>query len=454
MSDSAKLSRRELLRDTAAAGAGTAAVAYFVSNSALGDETKPGANEKIHVGLIGCGGMGRGNLANCAKHDDVVVTAACDIWKERVGKVVEQYKPSCKAYHDYRDLLAQDDVDAVIIATPPHWHTLNAIDACKAGKDIYLQKPMTLTLGESLAVKGAVREHDIISQVGTQIHASENYHKAVDWIRSGRLGPINVARTFNKMNTGPEGIGNDPNGTPPEGLDWEFWVGPGPIRPFNPLIVENSFTHSSFMAYSGGWSGCWAPHIIDLPVWALELDLPTRVCTSGGRYMLQDAGDVHDTQETICQYRDCTLTWMMSQVNSYGFDFQRKPGTGRRLGTYFHGVNGTLYADYRTQNVVPEGDRLKETDDPPKAVPDSPGHEREWLDCIKSRKQPSCSVFYHHKVNVPIVLGNLSLKLRRAIHLDPKTEQIVGDEEAARLSVPEYRDPWKFPEEYMKPGVG
>jgi predicted dehydrogenase len=446
MSETKLHSRRDFLRRSAAAGV---ALPCIVSASALGQAGAPGANDKIRVGLIGCGGMGRGNLGNCAKHDDVVVTAVCDVWKDRRETTLAKYKDTAKAYGDYRELLAQKNVDAVIIASPPHWHALMAIDACEAGKDIYLQKPMTLYLGESLAVKAAVKKHNRISQVGTQIHASQNYHKVVDYIRSGQLGPISVARTFNVLNLGAEGIGNDPNGDPPAGLDWESWVGPGPLRPFNPLIVRDSFTHSSFMAYSGGWTPCWAPHIIDLPVWALDLGLPTAVSSAGGRYILKDAGDVHDTQETLIQYPNVTLTWMMSQVNSYGFDLQGAPGTRRRLGTYFHGVNGTLYADYGTHKIVPEGDRLKDAKEPAPAIPDSPGQEREWLDAIKSRQQPSCNVFYHHKVNVPIVLGNLSLKLGRSIRLDPQTERIVGDAEATRLSVPEYRPPWKFPKQYL-----
>lgn len=440
-----KITRRNFVR---AATAGVA-LPYFVSAAALGQAGAPGANDKIQVGLIGCGGMGRGNLANCARHDDVVVTAVCDVWKERRDATLSQYQQTAKAYADYRELLAQKDVDAVIIASPPHWHALMAIEACEAGKDIYLQKPMTLYLGESLAVKAAVKKHNRIVQVGTQIHAGENYHKVVDHIRSGNLGPVSVVRTFNVLNLGPEGIGNDPDGTPPAGLDFEGWIGPGPLRPFNPLLVKDSFTHSSFMAYSGGWTPCWAPHIIDLPVWALELGCPTMVASSGGRYLLQDAGDVHDTQETLVQYPNLTLTWMMSQVNSYGFALQGEAGTRRRLGTFFQGVNGTLYADYGTCTIVPEGDNMKDAPEPPKSVPDSPGQEREWLDCVKSRQQPSCNVFYHHNVNVPIVLGNLSLKLGRSIHIDPATGWITGDDEAARLSIPEYRDPWKFPRQYL-----
>ncbi len=447
MSDSPSLDRRVFLQRSAAAGV---AAPMLVSASALGREENAPANERIGIGLIGAGGMGRGNLGRCAEHPDVAVTAVCEVWKERLDLALKPYRDTAKGCRDYRELLDQKDVDAVIIATPPHWHALQAIDACRAGKDIYLQKPMTLTLGESLAVVEAVRRHKRISQVGTQIHASENYHKVVDHVRCGALGQIAVARTFNVLNLGPEGIGDDPNGDPPAGLDWDLWVGPGPMRPFNPLIVKDSFTHSSFMAYSGGWTPCWAPHIIDLPVFALKLGVPTMVASSGGRFVLKDAGDVHDTQETVVQYPGFTLTWMMSQASSYGFDAQGKPGTRRRLGTYFHGTDATLFADYRTHKIVPEGDRYKAPGEVPRSVPDSPGHEIEWLECIKTRKQPSANVAYHHHVNIPIVLGNLSLRLGRSIRLDPATSWIVGDEEAARLSIPEYRAPWEFPREYLQ----
>ncbi|OHB84230.1 MAG: hypothetical protein A2V98_11915 [Planctomycetes bacterium RBG_16_64_12] len=447
MPESCKHSRRDFVRTAAACGV---AAPYFVSASALARAGAPGANEKIRLGLIGCGGMGRGNLKNCAQYDDVVVTAACDIWKERVDAVIEQYKETAKPYHDYRELLQQPDVDAVIVASPPHWHTLMAIEACEAGKDVYLQKPMTLHLAESIAVKRAVQKHNRIVQVGTQVHASENYHKVVDVVRSGNLGKIGVARSFNVLNIAPDGIGSEPNCDPPEGIDFNFWLGPGPERPFNPLLVRDSFTHSAFMAYSGGWTPCFGPHVLDLPIWAMEMGLPTRVSSSGGRYAVHDVGDVHDVQETLIQYPDFTLTWSSSTANSYGFDSQGESNDiQRRLGTYFHGVNGTLFANYGTHKVIPEGDRMKDAPEPPKSVPDSPGQEREWLDSINSRQEPSCNVEYHHKVNVPIVLGNLSLKIGRAIRFDPATEKIVGDEEAARLAVPEYRDPWKFPEQYL-----
>ncbi|NQT15454.1 MAG: Gfo/Idh/MocA family oxidoreductase [Planctomycetes bacterium] len=449
MSDSDRLSRRTFVGRSATAGAVGLSAPYFVSAKALGGEGKPGANDKIQIGLIGCGGMGRGNLRNCAAHDDVAVTALCEVQQPRLNATLEQYKESAKPYRDYRELLAAEDVDAVIIGTPPHWHCRQAVDACEAGKDLYLQKPMTLHLAESLAVLGAVKKHNRISQIGTQIHAGENYRRVVEYVRSENLGKISVVRTFNVMNQGTAGVGKDPGTPVPDGVDWEMWVGPGPMRPYNRILAAGSYNHCSFMDYSGGWLPGMAPHIIDLPIWALDLDYPTNTSCSGGRFVIDDDGDAPDVQEILWQYPETTMTWMGMLANSYGFDLHGEPVPKRRLGIYFHGVDGTMWCNYGMYKVVPEGDRMEGREPPEKSIPPSPGHEREWLDCLKTRQQPSCSVFYHTKIDVPLVLANLSLKLGRSIRFDPATKKIVGDDEAARLAVPEYREPWKFPAEYL-----
>ncbi len=450
MATSDRLSRRRFLGQTAKAGAASVAAPYVMSASVLGAPGRTGANDRISIGLIGAGGQANWHIGQLLKQPDVVITAICDVWKQRRDQAVARCKETAKPYHDYRDLLARSDIDAVLIATPPHWHALQAIHACQAGKDIYLEKPMTLSLAEGLAVLRAVRKHNRISQIGTQIHAEANYRRAVDIVRSGILGKINVARTFHVLNDGPEGIGNPPAGEPPEGLDWEMWKGPGPDCPFNPLLVKSSYFHPSFM-YSGGWTPGMAPHIIDLPYWALELGHPTCATSSGGRYIVRDCGDAYDTHEVLWQYPNFTLTWHTSLVNSYGFDNQGEPGCKRRRGVYFHGVNGTMMADYHVCKIIPEGDRMKAEDAEavPKVIPDSPGHHREWLDCLRSRKQPSCNVGYHYKIDIAINLAMLSLKLGRSVRFDPRTETVPNDPEAAKLVTPQYREPWKLPTEYL-----
>ncbi|MCP4246326.1 MAG: Gfo/Idh/MocA family oxidoreductase, partial [bacterium] len=176
--------------------------------------------------------MGTANLLNCAKHSDVVVTAICDVWKRKRDALLHRFQDTAKPYHDYREVLARKDIDGVIIATPPHWHALIAVEAAEAGKDFYVQKPMTLYLDEALAVRRAAVRHKRITQVGTQIHAGANYRRVVEWVRSGKLGPIGVARTFLGGNQGEKGLGDVPNSDPPADFDWGQWVGPAPMRPF------------------------------------------------------------------------------------------------------------------------------------------------------------------------------------------------------------------------------
>jgi predicted dehydrogenase len=440
------LTRRQFVKTTSVAAI---AAPLIVKSSVINGMGIPSPSDKINLGIIGCGGLGKANLSACAMHPEIVVIAACDVWKERLDPVVELYKETCTGYTDYRELLKHKGLDAVIIATPAHWHTIQAVEAAEAGLDIYLQKPMTMHLGESLAVRNAVRKHDVICQIGTQIHASEHYRRMVELIRSGNLGDIATVRTFFVMNEAPNGIGQGYNTMKiPPGMDWDMWVGPARMQPFNPNLVKDAFYHCFWNDFSGGWTPGMAPHITDLPIWALELGYPTEISASGGRYIIKDDGDAYDNHEVIWRYPNLTMTWMSSLTNSYGFDFKRGQESKRRLGIYFHGSNGTLLTDYSSHQILPEGDRMKDMVTPPQSIAPSPGHELEWVECIKSRKQPSSNPGYHIKVDAPIQMSVLAMKLGRSIRFDPDTEQIVGDEEAAKLAIPEYRAPWKFPAEY------
>lgn len=444
MHTTSKPTRRDFIEKAATLGA--LGLSTRFASAQRGKPTSP--NERLHLGLIGCGGMGRGNLGNCAKHPDVVVTAACDVQKSRREAVAAKYKDTCKPYADFREMLQRDDVDAVIVATPPHWHCLIGIAVAEAKKDLYLQKPMTLHLAETFAVRNAVRKHDIICQIGTQIHASENYRRIVERIQAGQLGDIGVVRTFHVLNQSPDGIGHAPDNKTPEGVDWDFWCGPAPLIPYNKILAANAYNHGSWMKYSGGWTPGMAPHIIDLPIWAMGLKYPLATYSSGGRFFLDDDGDAYDNQEILWRYPDCTLHWFTSLTNSYGYDLHAGNAPRRRLGIYFCGSNGTLFGDYGKYEIVPEGQRMEGKEPPPPSIPRSPGHEREWLDSIKSRKKPSCNPEYHVRLDAAVNLGLLSLELGRSVRFDPTAEKIVGDREAAEKAKPVYRDPWEFPEEY------
>jgi predicted dehydrogenase len=438
------------------------AAPYVITSGALGANGRPGANDRINIALIGANGQGNWNLGELLAQPDTSIVGICVVDKDRreqtIAKVMQattqpegagRHDP--KPYTDYREVLARKDVDAVLIATTPHWHCRMAVDAAEAGKDFYLEKPMSLYPAETLAIKRAAEKHKRVTQIGTQVHATENYRRIVDVVRSGVLGKMSLGRTFHVLNQGTKGIGHAADTRVPDGLDWDMWIGPAPIREFNALLFKDSAHHPSFMAYSGGWTPGMAPHIVDVPFWALELGYPTSTYSSGGRYLIDDDGDAYDLQEVTWQFPGFTLTWTTSMINSFAYTLQGNQGCHRRRGIYLHGENGTLVGDYGVLEVVREACFLNKfnLEDIPRIIPRSPGHHREWLDGIRSRQQPSCHVGYHSKIDMALTLSLLSLKLGRSIKFDPQTEKIVGDDEAARLAIPEYRSPWQFPKQYL-----
>lgn len=403
------------------------------------------ANDKLGLGLIGAGGMGSANLRQGLQDPGTELVAVCDVQRSRVEAWTAR-QPQAKGYRDYRELLADPRIDAVIIATPPHWHCLQAVEAAAAGKHVFLQKPMTLYPGEGIAVRNAMRKHGVVCQVGTQIHQVENYRRVVDWVRSGRLGPIGRVETFWGWNMGVAGIGTAPVEPAPDDIDFDLWLGPAPKCDYNRLLVADAAMHCSWMAYSGGWSPGMAPHLLDLPVWALGLTYPTRISAAGGRYVVGGDGDAPDTQDLLWQYPGLTMRWHFSQFNHHGYEFDN---TTRALGIYFHGLNGTLRTNYGAREILPQIEGLDVADEPEAVIPPGTVHEFEWLECIRNGTQPSCNADYHLKVDLPLTLGNLSYTLGRSLDFDPTTESIVGDEEAARRAIPEYREPWRFPREYL-----
>lgn len=445
MNEEKKVTRRDFLGATAALGAASTAMPYL---AAAEDFAPVSPNDRIRLGFIGVGDRGSQLVGEFLRQPGAEIVAICDVWKERRDKNIERCPSQPAGYNDYRDLLARDDIDAVVIATPPHWHAIQTIDACDAGKDVYLEKPMTISVGESLAVMRAVKKNKTITQMGTQIHAEPNYRHVVEIIRAGVLGKVNVVRTMNVGNMGQEGIGFPDTDVTPEGLDWDRWCGPAPLCKFNPLLAKRAFEHASFLDYSGGWTPAMAAHIIDLPFWALNLGCPKSAMSTGGRYLVNDCGDGYDTHEAMWQFDDLTLTWTTSIINSFGMTF---PGTDcdrRTLAIAFHGVNGTLLSNYGEHDILFERGGEVDVSEIVARVPESKNHYQEFLDCIRTREQPSCHIGYHYNMDVAVTLSLLSLKLGRSVAFDPKTESIPNDRAANKLLFPDYRGKWKIPREY------
>ena len=400
--------------------------------------------EKIVLGFVGVAGRGGALMDEFARHKDVEIAAVCDVYQPTLDAAVERSGGKAKPYRDFRKVLDRGDIDAVVIATPPHWHALITVLACEAGKDVYCEKPMCLKPAEGRAMVRAARRCRRVTQVGTQIHAGENYHRVVEIVRSGVLGKLSVVRTVLSLNEAPDGIGRMPNSRPPRGLDWDMWLGPAPKVPFNEARFFKG-CHRYFNDYVGSWLNEMGAHIIDLPYWALELGPPETVSAVGGKFATTDMSEIPDTMEVLYEFPEFVMTWSNMCANSHGLTFQRDLGIHRRLGISFHGFNGTLTADYGSYQLISEGDRLKDVTLPDPWLPRSPGHDREFLDCMRSRELPSCDIEKHYPLHVAMNLGNIALKVGRKIRWDARKEVIVGDREANDLLEVNYRRPWSLP---------
>jgi predicted dehydrogenase len=326
------LSRRDFLAASALAAGSLGARAR-----ARGDEPgrtptgRPvGANDRIVLGFIGVGGMGTGLLEIFRKFPDVAVAAVCDVYEPHRLRAQSQAGGAPEAYGDFRRVLDRDDIDAVVVATPDHWHAIPTILACGAGKDVYCEKPLSWRLAEGRAMVDAAAKHERVTQMGNLIHAGENYHRVVEIVRSGVLGRITKARVW--MASARAGLGNPPDAAPPGGCDYDFWLGPAPLRPFNP----NRFTFNwrYFWDYGGGILADFCCHIVDPVHWALEVDAPETISATGGRYALKDNAETPDTLEVVYHYaKGFDMVWSQADTSAHGFE-------GKGLGILFQGTEG------------------------------------------------------------------------------------------------------------------
>ena len=397
------------------------------------------SSEKIVLGFVGVGGMGNHTLRSFAKQPDVEIAALCDVDKEHLDstrKALAELRPgaSVDTYTDFRRLLERGDIDAVVSSTPDHWHALVAIHAFEAGKDVYSEKPVSHTYAEGRAMMRACRHHGRVFQLGTQIHGMENYHRVVEIVRSGVLGDIREVNLW--KNGGSPHVDECPDSAPPESLDWDMWLGPAPKRPYNPKRCHHLFRH--FWDYSVGTYGDFWCHIADLMYWALDLqDAPVRIQTTGG---LPETG-VAETPGWIdvdYEYPGLHVTWTQRTP-----DF---PGAGKRgIGARFIGANGNLVSDYSSRVIFLDGKELDDVPDVPRTLPRSPGHHRNFLDCVKSHTPADSNLDYVFPMTTPMYLSCISYRLGRPLQWDPETEQFVDDPEATAMLSKQYRAPWKLP---------
>ncbi len=415
-----------------------------------------GANERIGLGLIGYGLIGAFHTNTFKKHADAQWLAVSDVYKPRVEAGKADMGPQARGYADFRQLLEQKDIDAVVVATPDHWHALQTIMACEAGKDVYVEKPMTLFVREGRWMTTAARRFKRVVQVGTQGRSGPHVPEVRQRVESGEIGKIHAVRIGTFRNIMP-GFGAPPDGTPPADLDYEMWLGPAPKRPYNPHRALYHFRW--FWDYSGGQMTNLGAHDLDFVHNLLRLKAPERVYCTGGRYALtNDNGETPDTQDAILSYPGLTVTLTI-----------REASAGRRHGggTEFFGTKGTMTVGRGGYEVFPDKKIAPESAIPPWSKP--PGHplpadltpvpwtearkvgssaepmdlhSRNFLDCVKSRKTPAADVEWGHEISTACHLANMSMRLGRQLQWDAAKEDVIGDPEASKWLEKPYRKPW------------
>jgi predicted dehydrogenase len=424
MSSSHQITRRDFLRRSAAAATMLALPASLYRN-ALSAADPP--SEKIRIGSIGVGGQGTANLK--AVLDKVV--AVCDVDKTHLQAAAALVKGKCETYADYRKLLDNKEIDAVVVATPDHWHSLITIDACLAGKDVYCEKPLTLFVTEGRAIVKAARKHKRIVQTGSQQRSDfgGKFRKACEFVRSGRLGKLKTV----KVGIPNVNYNKRPNDSGPPDLDFDFWLGPAPKVEYNRDHVHYNFRF--FWDYSGGQMTNFGAHDLDIAQWGLDMDESGPVEITGkGTFNKDKLFEVTESCEVTYKYAN-GVTLVLGQGVK-----------GIKGGVTFEGEKGTIHVDRGNLTSDPGAIVEEPLGDKDVHLYLSPGHHRNWLECIKSRKLPICDAEIGHRSATVCHLGNIAIRTGRTIKWDPAKEEIVGDDEAAKMLSRTYRAPWKLPE--------
>ena len=419
------MSRRRFLNRTAKCAAAGMAMP-ILPRAASAQKASP--NDRITLGFVGLGGMGTGHLRGLVHHPEVQILACCDTYeknrmsaKERVDEVYEN--ADCAVYNDFRNVMDRDDIDTVLIATPDHWHTRICLAACEAGKDIYCQKPLTLTIGEGKKLVKTVRRYGTVFQVGSQQRSSGNFRYACELVRSGKIGGVHTVTAF--LPNGPTGNWH-PDEPAPDGLDWDMYLGPSPWVPYNRKRFQWDFRW--FFAYSGGQMTDWGAHHIDIAQWGLGMDKsgPISIDPIEGTKPQDGLFETYTSFRVECMYE----TGVKLVV------------TNPEHGTRFEGTDGWIQVWRGGMDAEPKSLLHEPIGANDVHLYTSPGHEQDWINCVRSRKRPICDVETGHRsVTVPH-LCNIALRLGRKLNWDPVEERFVGDDEANRWLFRPYRDPW------------
>jgi len=410
---------------------------------------RTGANDKIRIGLIGCRNMGFSNIRQFIVQPDVEVVALCDIdetilnsraadlEKYAYEKDVPEYsKPDL--YDDFRDVLDRKDIDAVIIATPDHWHALITIMACQAGKDVYVEKPMANSIYEANLMVEAGERYNTVIQVGQWQRSGPHWHDMMEYISDGQLGKIDQIDVWR---FGGNEVPVKPDSPVPAGVNYDMWLGPAMERPFNPNRFHYNFRW--FWDYAGGKMTDWGVHLLDMAIQAMDIHHPRTVQANGGKlFFPNDAMETPDTLEVQYEFNDLKVIWkndFSKKTNEYGLGH----------GLAFHAENGLLVASrngWKVEPKVKNGTPLMEAVEPrPSTGKDLGLHVRNFLDAIKSRNRlTNCSAEIGRDVARVAHMGNIAYRTGETLHWNSENGNFA-EIAANKLIQPEYRKPWELP---------
>jgi len=403
-----------------------------------------GANERVRVGFVGVANRGCQVMQGFQEHADAEVAALCDVDEQILAAAVKKAGGKVAVFGDFRKLYEHKGLDAVVIATPDHWHAIQTVDACEAGLDVYVEKPLSVTVVEGRHMVRAARRNRRVVQVGLHRRSSQLYANLAEFVGSGKIGKVTVARCYRLNNMFPKGIGTCPPSDPPAHLNWDLWLGPRPKRPYQANIHPYKFRW--WKQYSSQMAN-WGVHFLDAIRWATGEDAPKSICAMGGQFAVEDDRTIPDTMEAAFQFASGRLV-LFGQYEAGGNPALASGEIELR------GTQGTVYSSGRGYEVVPERGGQFQSRDPrikPAEVPAEGNnrnltsrHARNFLDCVKSRKKPNADVEIGHRSTTMALLANISLETGLRLEWDAETETITNSPAAAKLLHYEYRKPWKL----------
>ncbi|MEM6703840.1 MAG: Gfo/Idh/MocA family oxidoreductase [Acidobacteriota bacterium] len=443
------MTRRDAL--SASLGLFGTALAPAVVARARAAQPRASAADRVRLGVIGCNGMGFSDLSACLKVKGVECTALCDVDQsvlDRRSREVEEMTDRRPALHsDYRALLDRSDVDAVILGTPDHWHCLQMIDACQAGKHVYVEKSMAHSVEESELMVRAAEHYGRVVQVGQWQRSGTHWADAVEFVQSGKLGRIRQVKTWAFMDR-TSGVTPVADSPAPAGVDYDAWLGPRPQRPFNRNRFHFDFRW--YWDYAGGLMTDWGVHLLDIALWAMKAESPRRVVSLGGAHAYPGSAiETPDTQQAIYEYDGFSLVWEHAMGIGLG-PFQRAHGVA------FVGNNGTLVVDRGKWEIYPEvrkvdrkpsGHRMKSVP-VQEAKPSARGllqHTANFIDGIRTGAKQACDPKTASLAAVNAQLGNLAFRSGQSVVWDGDKGECVGNDVANALLKLDYRKPWSLP---------